>query len=260
MTMTCRTLALLLLTALVMPAPSAAQDGSPPPDSAPPLPLVGEISVRLNGYLGREETLVNDLELRVQGLSMRTAADGTFHLADMSAHGHSAGGTGRITFDDPAGNWVRFALGRQYLRLEVVWVGEARGDAIVLYPVQCELNADESGGCFAQLQNNRDWEGRLRGLYNLAPLPQPARPTPAAAPAAPEPARPAVPTAMPEPVVVPLTPPADGVQDFETIEEPIAPSPAQPAAAPVPAAPARPVPPPTNVPPPGELRVIEPLR
>ncbi len=249
----CRALALFLLVTFAASGPAGAQGEASPAESTPSLPLVGEISVRLSGYLGRDETLVDDLELRVQGLAMRTAADGSFHLADMGAHGHSAGGLGRVTFEDDASNWVRFTLGRQNLRLPVVWVGEARGDAIILYPMQCELNADESGGCFAQLQSNRDWERRLRGLYNLAPLPQ--RPVPTPAPAKPEPA---APTAVPEPVMVPLTAPADGVQDFEAIQEPMAPASPQPTAAPV--APARPVPPPTNVPPPGELRVIEPLR
>ena len=183
MRIACRALVLFMVLAFALPDPAWAQDPASPEGSMPTLPLVGQVSVRLKGYLGGP---LDDLELRVQGLAMRTAADGTFHLADMGAHGHSAGGTGRISFDDDANNWVRFALGRQYLRLPVVWVGEARGDAIVLYPVQCELNSDESGGCFAQLQGNRDWERRLRGLYNLPPLP--VRPAPAPAAAAPAPA------------------------------------------------------------------------
>lgn len=240
------TLSALALATLLAPSSATAQD------PVPSMPLVGELTVKLNGYLGREETLVDNLDIRVQGLAMRTAPDGSFHLSDLGVHGRVAGGTGRVTFDDDDNNWVRFALGRQYLRLPIVWVGEARGDAIVLYPVLCELNADESGACFAQLRDDRAWEGRLRDRYNLTPLPQPAAPAPAPTP----PARPA----QPEPVIVPMTPPSDGVQDFEPLTEPLAaPTTASTPVAVQPPAPPAPPAPPRNVPAPGELPVIEPL-
>lgn len=246
-------LAAALIVALLAGATALAQE-APPAEARPSLPLIGELKVRLNGYLGRDELLVENLQVRVQGLEMRTAPDGSFHLPDMGAHGHSVPGTGRVTFMDDEQNWVRFALGRQYLRLPIVWVGEARGDAIVLYPVLCELNADESGGCFAQLQNDREWERRLRDRYGLTPLPAPAA----------QPVKPAVPAPLAVPpvpaVVVPIAPTTDGVQGLEPIDE-------QPAAPTIPVVPVTPAPvqqpiatPAVPAPPPGEIRVIEPIR
>lgn len=234
----------LALPALVLPQPAAAE------------PLVGSIEVRLDGYRGRKEVLRENLEIQFMGLTTRTTEAGTFYFPDLRQHGLGLPDRGRIVADDDARNFVRFTLGRQRLRLPVTWIGEARGDALVLYPMDCEIDANEAGGCFARVQPDPARERRLRQLYRL---PTAAVETPAP-PAAPEPARPATPEpAMPvrpvpsgpspapdSPAPVRIMPmPAEEPAELEIdtpIQEPVAP------------------PPPPRRPADPGMRVIEPVR
>ncbi|RMF13708.1 MAG: hypothetical protein D6761_10635 [Candidatus Dadabacteria bacterium] len=182
--------------------------------------VIGEVTVRVDGYRGWHQTMDRDLEIHFNGVAGNTGRAGTFLIRDLGIFGREFQHGARFRLDDPDQNYLRFLLGRYRVSLPVEWEGRVDDDVIITWPMRCEILANGTGGCLAEPPLDPDtYANKLRRRTGLPEKPLPAGAT-SGAPVAPR---------TPEPVVEQtpeLAPTAPAPVEPVAPVQPVAPKPA----------------------------------
>jgi hypothetical protein len=140
------------------------------PHAAAALGVLGQVTVKIDGYQGWTQMRDTDLEVRFSSIISSTRKGGVFEIPEIGIFANRFGTSGAVVVDDEAANFVRFLVGRSKLTIPIDWRGEIRDGMIVLHPVECDVDVRGMASCISTSGNLDEAELKMRRMARL-PIP-----------------------------------------------------------------------------------------